>query len=441
MSDVLSKNPDLEFDCLQPFFYPDEDDFYLCGPDSAPPGEDMWKKFELLPSPVSPSQAELQNDSPSPGQLPFLDDGLSADGDSSDWASELLLLPPESDLSGGPDWGLMQNAGLNLKSIIIHDCMWSGFSTKEKLERAVSEKWGRTVKATDTYQPGTLPASGITGRGEDLSNPATQCVDPAAVFPFPLSNCSGVQAGAFCIVAPSSSAPSAAPSRGNSHSCATSSSSGWDTHSESDYEGDNDGDDEEEEIDVVTVEKRPTSSESMTSFTITVRKRVKSKATQSDLLLKTPAPAHQQHNYAAPSPKVGTEEVVRPPKKPGNEAPKSIVPQAAESSSPLDYDSDYSERKQKHNILERLRRNNLKSRLLALRDHVPELAKKDKAAKIVILKKATDYVYSLRANEEKLLQKKEKLQLRQQQLLKKIEHAKKGEEQEDEEEKEHSKSV
>uniref|UniRef100_A0A8C8AKM3 Transcription regulator Myc N-terminal domain-containing protein n=1 Tax=Otus sunia TaxID=257818 RepID=A0A8C8AKM3_9STRI len=114
---MVSKNPDLEFDSLQPCFYPDEDDFYLCGPDSAPPGEDIWKKFELLPTPpLSPSRAGLQEHPP--GGAP------------------LLLLPPEADLWGGSDGGDFFETGLgvtnNLNSIIIQDCMWSGFSAREK---------------------------------------------------------------------------------------------------------------------------------------------------------------------------------------------------------------------------------------------------------------------------------------------------------------------
>uniref|UniRef100_A0A8C9NIE7 Transcription regulator Myc N-terminal domain-containing protein n=1 Tax=Serinus canaria TaxID=9135 RepID=A0A8C9NIE7_SERCA len=69
---MVSKNPDLEFDSLQPCFYPDEDDFYLCGPDSAPPGEDIWKKFELLPTPpLSPSRAGLQEHPPGGGPVPW----------------------------------------------------------------------------------------------------------------------------------------------------------------------------------------------------------------------------------------------------------------------------------------------------------------------------------------------------------------------------------
>uniref|UniRef100_A0A4W6ERQ4 Transcription regulator Myc N-terminal domain-containing protein n=1 Tax=Lates calcarifer TaxID=8187 RepID=A0A4W6ERQ4_LATCA len=126
----MSKNSDLEFDSLQPCFYPDEDDFYFCGPDSAPPGEDIWKKFELLPTPpLSPSRAALPGEpataSPEADPLGF---GL---GDPLDWASELLLLP-EDDIWGASDDVDLFGSALdttNPNSIIIQDCMWSGFSS------------------------------------------------------------------------------------------------------------------------------------------------------------------------------------------------------------------------------------------------------------------------------------------------------------------------
>ncbi|KAM4772163.1 N-myc proto-oncogene protein [Rhinophrynus dorsalis] len=450
MPGVVTKNPDLEFDSLQPCFYPDEDDFYLC-PDSAPPGEDIWKKFELLPTPpLSPSRAGLQGDPLSPGPGPLLEYGLTGDGDALDWASELLLVPPEADLLGGSGWGLLQNAELglspcNIKSIIIQDCMWSGFSAREKLERAVNEKLGKAAgtieQAATQIQPATIPAtSSMPMQGEDMNNPASHCVDPAVVFPFPVNkgeSCRVVQVGNASSVTPSprtsTAVPSAQPARSCTQPCRTSSSSGEDSHSESDddeEEEEEEDEDDEEEIDVVTVEKRRNSSnKSVTSLTITVRsKNANSTAvkTQSELILKRCAPVHQQHNYAAPSPYVETEEVAPPQKKQKNEVPrlvKSVIPSKSKSSSPRNYDSEDSERRRNHNILERQRRNDLRSSFLTLRDHVPELVKNDKAAKVVILKKATEYVHSLQADEQKLLQEKEKLQIRQQQLIKKIERS------------------
>lgn len=195
---------------------------------------------------------------------------------------------------------------------------------------------------------------------------------------------------------------------------------------------DDEEEDEEEEIDVVTVEKRRSSSHSkaVTTFTITVRPKNAAlgpgRAQSGELILKRCVPIHQQHNYAAPSPYVESEDVP-PQKKIKSEASprplKSIIPPKAKSLSPRNSDSEDSERRRNHNILERQRRNDLRSSFLTLRDHVPELVKNEKAAKVVILKKATEYVHSLQAEEHQLLLEKEKLQARQQQLLKKIEHA------------------
>jgi len=186
---------------------------------------------------------------------------------------------------------------------------------------------------------------------------------------------------------------------------------------------------EEEEIDVVTVEKRRSSSnKAVTTLTITVRPKNATfpsvRTQQNELILKRCAPIHQQHNYAAPSPYMESEDAP-PQKKLKTEVPRPVKPTIqpkSKSSSPRNSDSEDSERRRNHNILERQRRNDLRSSFLTLRDHVPELVKNEKAAKVVILKKATEYVHSLQAEEQKLLLEKEKLQARQQQLLKKIEY-------------------
>uniref|UniRef100_A0A8D2MZZ4 BHLH domain-containing protein n=1 Tax=Zonotrichia albicollis TaxID=44394 RepID=A0A8D2MZZ4_ZONAL len=192
---------------------------------------------------------------------------------------------------------------------------------------------------------------------------------------------------------------------------------------------DEEEEDEEEEIDVVTVEKRRSSTnKSVTTLTITVRPKntifSSVRTQQNGLILKRCAPIHQQHNYAAPSPFVETEESP-PQKKLKVEVPRPVKPTIQpklKSSSPRNSDSEDSERRRNHNILERQRRNDLRSSFLTLRDHVPELVQNEKAAKVVILKKATEYVHSLQAEEQKLLLEKEKLQARQEQLLKKIDY-------------------
>ncbi|XP_023107859.1 N-myc proto-oncogene protein [Felis catus] len=456
MPGMICKNPDLEFDSLQPCFYPDEDDFYFGGPDSTPPGEDIWKKFELLPTPpLSPSRAFPEH-SPEPPN----------------WATEMLL--PEADLWGNPAeedaFGLGGLSGLTPNPVILQDCMWSGFSAREKLERAVSEKLqhGRGPPAAGPAAP--APGAGATspaGRGHcaaagagragaalpaELAHPAAECVDPAVVFPFPVNKrepapaapagapaaaaAAGAAVASGASAAASAGAPVAVPPRpggrpasGGDHKAL--STSGEDTLSDSDDEDDEE-EDEEEEIDVVTVEKRRSSSNSkaVTTFTITVRPKNAApgpgRAQSGELILKRCVPIHQQHNYAAPSPYVESEDVP-PQKKIKSEASprplKSVIPPKAKSLSPRNSDSEDSERRRNHNILERQRRNDLRSSFLTLRDHVPELVKNEKAAKVVILKKATEYVHSLQAEEHQLLLEKEKLQARQQQLLKKIEHA------------------
>ncbi|XP_064911938.1 N-myc proto-oncogene protein [Columba livia] len=431
MPGMVSKNPDLEFDSLQPCFYPDEDDFYLCGPDSAPPGEDIWKKFELLPTPpLSPSRAGLQEHPPGGGPVPW--GGAALGGcrptDPLDWASELLLLPPEADLWGGSDGGDFFETGLgvtnNLNSIIIQDCMWSGFSAREKLERAVSEKLQGKAPAAPPPPPGAAAGSPAAASGRaELGGAVPECVDPAVVFPFPVNKREAVAVAAAGGGTPRSSRPPrpAGDSR-------ASSSSGDDTLSDSDDEDDEE-EDEEEEIDVVTVEKRRSSSnKAVTTLTITVGPKNTTfpsvRTQQNELILKRCAPIHQQHNYAAPSPYMETEDAP-PQKKLKIEVPRPVKPTIqpkSKSSSPRNSDSEDSERRRNHNILERQRRNDLRSSFLTLRDHVPELVKNEKAAKVVILKKATEYVHSLQAEEQKLLLEKEKLQARQQQLLKKIEY-------------------
>ncbi|KAM6149732.1 N-myc proto-oncogene protein [Erethizon dorsatum] len=412
MPGMIRKNPDLEFDSLQPCFLPDEDDFYFGGPDSTPPGEDIWKKFQLLPTPpLSPSRVF-----PEPA----------------DWATEMLLCEPG--LWGDPAeeeaFGLGELSRLTPNPVILQDCMWSGFSAREKLERAVSEKLqlGRVPPAPAPAAPG--PPGARPGDAAD-------CVDPAVVFPFRATTREPAPASPDEVPAPGAAplvagapAVAAAPggasplSEDRADPTAAPSTSGEDTLSDSD--DDDDEEEDEEEIDVVTVERRrcSASSKAVTTFTITVRPKGVG-AGPGELTLKRCAPIHQQHNYAAPSPFAESEEP--PQKKPKGEVAlrplKGVAPAKPKSSSPRNSDSEDSERRRNHNILERQRRNDLRSSFLTLRDHVPELVRNEKAAKVVILKKATEYVRALQAAEQQLLLEKEALQARRQQLLKRVELA------------------
>ncbi|KAJ8397650.1 hypothetical protein AAFF_G00436490 [Aldrovandia affinis] len=407
MPAVISKNFDMEFDSLQPCFYPDEDEFYFCGPDSAPPGEDIWKKFELLPTPpLSPSRAGL------PGEL------ASASGDSGsmgfglanplDWASELLLLP-EDDIWGASDGDLFGSAlESNLNSIIIQDCMWSGFSAREKLERVVNEKLGKAISTAASCGVSTNTES----KTAELNSSVSECVDPAIVFPFPVNKTSTSSSTTTTSTSSSSSSSSSSSNSINNRSppgtvpSSDANSYADDTPSDSDDEDDDDeeeddddeeeeeDDEEEEEIDVVTVEKRrSTSGKPVATITIAVRPKVSS------------------GNPGVSSMSVRNE-ARQGPSKAG--APHRFK----KGDSPRNSDSEDSERRRNHNILERQRRNDLRSSFLTLRDHVPELVKNEKAAKVVILKKAAEYVHSLEVDEHRLQLEKDRLQARRQQLIK-----------------------
>ncbi|KAL0965073.1 hypothetical protein UPYG_G00276420 [Umbra pygmaea] len=480
-------NSDLEFDSLQPCFYPDDADFYFCGPDSAPPGEDIWKKFELLPTPpLSPSRAVL------PGELASASDGDGVDsaagpmgfglGDplGCNWASELLLLP-EDDIWGASDGDLFGGLTLdsNPSSIIIKDCMWSGFSAREKLERVVTEKLGKAIStaAASGVSKNVTTAAVTTSKVSELSRSLAECVDPMVVFPFPVNKRSG------------SRCPSGTNPASTAHCSAD------ETPSDSDDDDDDDDDDEEdeddesdgEEIDVVTVEKRRGLSPMATgSVTISVRSKTGSASGGvspsgivgrlpcargpagsgghgQELILKRSSVHQQQHNYAAPSPYASDDDHTPPSKKhrpsdvhrqPSRSQSSSSASSALSSltscssvtgqssttlgsrskrnasgdSSPRggssgNSDSEDSERRRNHNILERQRRNDLRSSFLTLRDHVPELERNEKAAKVLILKKAAEYVSSLEMDELRLTQEKVRLQARRTQLMKRLEQA------------------
>ncbi|XP_060114322.1 protein L-Myc [Heteronotia binoei] len=323
----------MELDPLQqPYFFeadPQAEDFH---PSSAP-SEDIWKKFELVPAP------------------PLLGAGPARD------EADYLLEPG----------GLLGN----LSAFVLRDCMWSGFSARERLGKALTEKWAGPAAAKPSF-------------GSDLGL-GGECVDPAAVFPCPFADGK----------VPASSG----------------------SESPSDSEG--------EEIDVVTVEKRQ-SLAVRKPVTITVR------ADPSDPCMKCfhISIHQQQHNYAARSPPEACsqsakdtqeEEAGAGPKSPGQVvesfSPHPFLPKSG--SAPSSDSEDVTKRKN-HNYLERKRRNDLRSRFLALRDEVPGLANCPKTSKVVILSKAAEYLQSLISTEQQMVAEKKWLKLQQQQLLKQI---------------------
>nr|XP_056703259.1 protein L-Myc [Euleptes europaea] len=328
----------------QPYFFEADPQAEAFHPSSAP-SEDIWKKFELVPPPPL----------------------LPAAGPARDEADGLL------EAGRGGRLG-------NLSAFVLRDCMWSGFSARERLGKALGEKWAGPAAAAAASKPSF--ASDLALGGE--------CVDPAAVFPCP---------------PPDGKVPPA--------------SSG--SESPSDSEG--------EEIDVVTVEKRQ-SLGVRKPVTITVR------ADPSDPCMKCfhISIHQQQHNYAARSPPEAGSQLATSAKDTQEEdgADQMSPGQVVESFSPHPFlpkcgsapssDSEDVNKRKNHNYLERKRRNDLRSRFLALRDQVPGLANCPKTPKVVILSKAAEYLQSLLSTEQQMVAEKKWLKLKQHQLLKQISH-------------------
>ncbi|XP_035286772.1 protein L-Myc-1b [Anguilla anguilla] len=393
----------MEYDRYQHYFYDDhetDEDFYK----STAPSEDIWKKFELVPTPPMSPIRILEgggggNVYPSPG-------------DKLEWVTQVL--GQEEEQEGQYKIDTEEIFG-NLSSIIIQDCMWSGFSASHQLEKVVSERLsGSTLtKLPLTLQAGTNQSNKPQFPHQDaplLSTLATDCVDPAAVLTYPFSG-----------------------------SCKKQASSGSESRTDSS---------EDEEIDVVTVENKQNKSRLLSArkpVTITVH------ADPHDPCMKRfhISIHQQQHNYAAPSPdgypdtdpprKRARQEPAHPqhhpagspsasPEKKPSPAPvmepSSPLPQVhspkSQPSSPQSSDCEDTDKRKTHNYLERKRRNDLRSRFLALRDEIPGLVDCPKTPKVVILTRAREYLRQLHANDKHKAQERKQLKSRQLQLLRKL---------------------
>lgn len=151
----------MDFDCYQHYFYDDfdtEEDFYK----STAPSEDIWKKFELLPTPpMSPTRTPL----------------LLSPGDKLSWLSKMLGQDEDCEGHFIPD---TQELFGNLNAHIIQDCMWSSFSASKQLEKV-----GGKASAVGVSPP--APVSLRPSKAQCAS--PSDCVDPAAVLTIPVSGC------------------------------------------------------------------------------------------------------------------------------------------------------------------------------------------------------------------------------------------------------------
>ncbi|XP_008273937.1 transcriptional regulator Myc-2-like [Stegastes partitus] len=360
---LTSMNYDYDYDTVQPYFLLDgeEEDFYppprsqvLPGP-----GEDIWKKFELLPTPPL-----------SPSRRPSL-----STADHLEAMSELL------DQDCNPSATFLQ-------SFIIQDCMWSSsFAAATELERVVSERLASLQARQDSSTSSTIAGGAVdeqagrcqvnTGYLQDLHAAAAECIDPAEVF----SAVSEKQSGGGAAVKVASEVCLDSP-----------------PFSSSDSESDEEEEKEEDvEIDVVTVDRR----------------KACLRPEPSPLVLKRSHINIRQHNYAAQQPAVKWLKA-----RGGCPLPRQSGGRRCWSPR-LDGEDD--DKRRTHNVLERQRRSGLKMSFLALRNEVPAVANNNKAAKVVILKKATEFIRGIREDEGRLLTMKDELRKRSRELEHRLE--------------------
>ncbi|XP_048122228.1 transcriptional regulator Myc-A [Alosa alosa] len=399
-SSLASKNYDYDYDMVQPYFYFENDeDFYhqQQGQLQPPaPSEDIWKKFELLPTPPL-----------SPSRRPSLSSFYPSTADQLEMVSEFL----------GDDvvnQSFICDADSS-KSIIIQDCMWSGFSAAAKLEKVVSERLAslqaarRESSSSDSTDSSRLNANYL----QDLNTSASECIDPSVVFPYPLAENPKPSKVTQLTIMSMETPPNSGSSSGSD-----SEDEDEDEEEEEDDEDDEDDDEEEEEIDVVTVERRQAVRRS-DSDPSNLRQH-------SPLVLKRCHVSTHQHNYAAPPSTRHEQPAVKrlrlePVTASNSSRPGRQSGGSRKCSSPRTSDSEDNDKRRTHNVLERQRRNELKMSFFALRDEIPEVANNEKAAKVVILKKATECIFSMQSDEQRLLSLKEQLRRKSEQLRLRLE--------------------
>ncbi|XP_052045183.1 protein S-Myc-like [Apodemus sylvaticus] len=385
-------NSDLEFNSLKPCFYSEEDDTYFDVQNSTPPEEDIWKKFELLSTPrMSPDRA-LAEHSLKPVN----------------WAREMLL--PEVDLWNNPAeeevLGLGGLRGCTSNLIILQDCMWSGFSTQEKLPegyRSLATGPVTTASSAGHMRSGTGVEHEKAAALTELSQLDLECVDPDVVFPSYIYEPMPV---------PTIPTSTGAMMSLGDHLGFSTSLEDFLSNSGSVEEGG-------EEIYVAWVE------ETQFSKTVTGLPAVAHQenpalspryAQSSEQILKLCELIQELHNYAAPPLPYVDREDTRPQKKRRSRASRKSLKRVLQPKARRLGSRNNSN----HNRMEHQRCDIIHSSFLDLRDLVPELVHNEKATKMAILKKATKYIHILQAYESKLLVEWKKLYERQQQLLEKI---------------------
>ncbi|KAK6179166.1 hypothetical protein SNE40_011586 [Patella caerulea] len=363
MSKYSSKCID-DYEQFQPCFLNDDlEEFYTLN--TPTPSEDIWKKFELLTPPRSPKREPYSdfNLDENTDIASFLDDGIFVNPIS-------LALPFPETLPSNP----------SLQSKLIQDCMWSG-SHKSNEDK-------------------------IADTNIDVTSTSSDCVDPASVFPYPINDT-------------------------KLHNLGTETPS----------------DSEDEEVDVVS-----TGDEKFVSQAVQVDQQITSLKHQNCGLQTTtkcvnvkiePKPivvsnsdcaAISVHNYSLPyshglkrsrstqsQSTVSQKRIKRELTEPMLKSVALKLKSANSSPDVSDSEESGEGKRTQHNVLERKRRNDLKDSFYVLRDNVPELDCKEKAPKVLILRKASEYIHSIRRLDVKYVKELNSLRHKNDMLRRKLE--------------------
>ena len=154
------------------FFHLEKDEVETEGYSTPVPTHDIWKKFELLPTPPrSPSR------SPSPRNSPVdfgsITEHCCSVADTLQIVSDIL---DEDSCSTAP-LATVEISLSSLKSKLIQDCMWNGSNYENSLDFKVL---AATLNTEDLYEtPCSTPPP--------VEYVSSDCVDPSTVFPYPVN--------------------------------------------------------------------------------------------------------------------------------------------------------------------------------------------------------------------------------------------------------------
>lgn len=160
---ALENDPDATY-----FFHSEKDEDESEGYSTPVPTHDIWKKFELLPTPPrSPSRSPPQC---SPVDFDSFEGGCCSVADTLQIVTEKL----DEDSCSPTPLATVEFSLCSLKSKLIQDCMWNGSNYESTLDIKV------LVNTDDIYEtPCSTPPP--------VEYVSSDCVDPATVFPYPIN--------------------------------------------------------------------------------------------------------------------------------------------------------------------------------------------------------------------------------------------------------------